>query len=66
MSYDQKCYDLAVHFLSTELGRCNALAQEIQDAIENFIESHRPEDVLPYECVCLVKPVGTEHHQATW
>lgn len=45
MSYDQKCYDLAAHFLSDfkvegpELKiRTEVLAQDIQDAIENYLE----------------------------
>lgn len=45
MSYDLKCFELAAHFLSDfkvegeELKvRTDVLAQDIQDAIESYIE----------------------------
>lgn len=43
MSFDTKCYDLAVEFLDDEPGlntidNAKELAQDIQDAIEEFIE----------------------------
>lgn len=46
MSYDTKCYDLAEAFLEDEPALNNeshrkALAQEIQNAIESFIEDAR-------------------------
>ena len=46
MSYDSKCYDLAREFLDDEPGlntidNAKELAQDIQDAIEDFIEYTR-------------------------
>jgi hypothetical protein len=42
MTYDQKCYDLASHFLSDEKGATvidiQNLAQAIQSAIEDWLE----------------------------
>ena len=43
MSYDIKCYDLARDFLDDEpglntIGNAKELAQDIQDAIEDFIK----------------------------
>lgn len=46
MSYDEKCYELARQFLLDEPGvntesNCRELAQDIQDAIEDFIDYAR-------------------------
>lgn len=46
MTYDQKCYDLAVEFLSDEpkMGTnedCASLAQAIQEAIEDWLAENR-------------------------
>lgn len=45
MSYDQKCYDLAKDFLGDESPFTEAeveqLAQDIQDAIESFLNFGR-------------------------
>ena len=42
MSYDKKCWDLAEIFLKddgfTHTGDIDALAQQIQDTIEDFIK----------------------------
>lgn len=51
MSYDLKCFELAAHFLSDfKVGgeelkrRTDVLAQDIQDAIENYIEDAELEE----------------------
>jgi hypothetical protein len=48
MGYDIRCEDLARVFLSIESWATDRevaeLAQEIQDAIEDYIEGTRPED----------------------
>lgn len=36
MSYDSKCYDLAVYFFGPTDPRLNEIAQAIQDAVESF------------------------------
>ena len=50
MSYDRRCYDLALEFLADEVlaprvlkGCADRLAQVIQDAAEGFIEDLRIE-----------------------
>ena len=50
MSYDRRCYDLALEFLEDEVlaprvlnGCADRLAQVIQDAAEGFIEDLRIE-----------------------
>lgn len=48
MSYDRKCYELADDFLDDypeikSPQNLDGLAQEIQDAIENFIEGKTSE-----------------------
>lgn len=40
MSYDSKCYDLAVHFFGEKDPRLQEIAQEIQDAVESFPSDH--------------------------
>lgn len=50
MSYDQKCYELAREFLQDVPGvnsekNCRELAQDIQDAIEDFLEYARQKRV---------------------
>lgn len=49
--YDEKCYDLAKFFLSTEITNderlekhAKILAQELQESIENYIEDLSVED----------------------
>ena len=44
-SYDDKCYDLAVYFLSEEnsLKPLRELAQHIQDAVEDWLYGHEKE-----------------------
>ena len=49
MSYDTKCWDLAAEFLEDEPGLLNEknqgqLAQDIQDAIEIFIQEQRAKE----------------------
>jgi hypothetical protein len=50
MAFDQKCYDLAKHFIddgSTE--RTYALSQRIKDAIEDWLTENRPDSAEPPE-----------------
>lgn len=46
MSYDTKCHNLAETFLDdakiSSLSAIEALAQEIQDVIESFIDNYEP------------------------
>jgi hypothetical protein len=61
MSHDQKCYDLAEYFLPDgKKEKLEQLAEEIQNAIENFLEDTGPhnhicqqcETVMAVECEC--------------
>jgi len=50
MAFDQKCYDLAKHFIddgSTE--RTYALSKRIQYAIEDWLTENRPDSAEPPE-----------------
>jgi hypothetical protein len=40
--YDERCYDLAVHFIGTEKKDelCADLANDIQQAVEDWFERH--------------------------
>jgi len=58
MSFDDKCYELAVYFApKASPARLNYLAQVIQDAIENETAPHahicqQCDKVLEAECEC--------------
>lgn len=51
MSFDSACYGLAEHFLPDTAAKRvkDALAQHIQDAVEDFLSGYDSDDEIPVE-----------------
>jgi hypothetical protein len=56
MSYDRKCYDLAIHFFGDKDPRL----QEIQDAVESFPSDHDGE-IAKYRLESAAQQSGDSH-----